>query len=105
MRENEYQARLIKKLHRMFPDIQVLKNDPQYQQGILDLTVLLPDFWAALEVKRSRTAKERPNQDYFVHKLNGLSFAAVIYPENEEEVLDALQQAFEARGRSCVSKS
>lgn len=105
MLENEYQARLIRKLKRMFPDIEILKNDPQYQQGIPDLTLLMPDFWALLEVKISPDAHEQPNQDYFVRKLDGMCFAAFIYPENEEEVLNALQQAFEARGRSCVPES
>jgi hypothetical protein len=105
MRENTYQAGLIKRLHRMLPDCVIIKNDPQYQQGILDITILLRDRWAMLEVKASRSARQRPNQDYFVELLNGMSFAAFIFPENEEEVLDALQQALAPRRRTRVSKS
>jgi hypothetical protein len=102
--ENQYQARLIKRLMATFPGCVVLKNDPSYQQGILDLTILYKNKWALLEVKRSRSAPARPNQDHFVHQLNDMSFAAYIYPENEEEVLNALQQAFEPPRRSRVSK-
>lgn len=103
MIESVYQAQLIKKLKDEFPGCVVLKNDAQYQQGILDLTILYQDTWASLEVKASITSPYRPNQRYFVKQLNDMSFAAFIYPENEEEVLIALHEAFASRGRACVS--
>lgn len=93
MTEAAYQGKLIRKLKQIFPGCVVLKNDPQYQQGILDLTLLVGSMWAMLEVKASRTARVRPNQGYFVEQLDKMSFAAFIYPENEEEVLCALQEA------------
>lgn len=95
MTENQYQAKLIKKLERLFPGCVILKNDSGLRQGILDLTLLYRDKWASLEVKRSAIAPVQPNQDYYVQQLDEMSFAAYIYPENEEEVLIALQQAFE----------
>lgn len=103
MTEAMYQAKLIRKLKRVFPGCVVLKNDPQYQQGILDLTLLWGWFWAMLEVKASPSSPERPNQRYFVEQLDHMSFAAFICPENEEEVLLALQEAFSSRGAACVS--
>lgn len=105
MNENGFQAKLIRRLKRMFPGCEILKNDPQYRQGMLDLTIFWEDQWAMLEVKKSSTAKERPNQDYYVRKMNSMSFAAFIYPENEEEVLTALQQAFASRRSTCVPQS
>lgn len=105
MTESAYQATLIRKLKRLFPGCEVLKNDPQYQQGILDLTVLWCDMWAMLEVKASASARCRPNQKYYVKQFNDMSFAAIIYPENEEEVLLALQEAFASRGATCLSQS
>jgi hypothetical protein len=51
------------------------------------------------------SASRQPNQDYYVEQLDEMSFAAYIYPENEEEVLSALQQAFESPRRTCVLKS
>lgn len=103
MTENVYQAQLIRKLKRMFPGCQVLKNDSQYLQGILDLTLFWGPYWAMLEVKASVNATERPNQAYYVEQMNDMSFAAFIYPENEKEVLTALQEAFASRGATRVS--
>ena len=105
MTENQYQAKLIKRLERMFPGCLVLKNDPDYRQGILDLTIFFGDRWAMLEPKASRRAKHQPNQDYYVDLANGMSFAAFIYPEIEEEVLSALQQALAPRRRTRVPQS
>ena len=34
-----------------------------------------------------------------------MSFAAFIYPDNEEEVLTALQEAFASRGATRLSQS
>lgn len=102
MAENKYQAKLIKTLERRFPGCVVLKNDPQYQQGILDLTILIEDMWAMLEVKDSPTSAVQPNQEYFVNQFNNMSFAAIIHPQNEVEVLNALQQAFEVSRRACI---
>jgi len=101
--ENQYQAKLIQKLKRMFPGCVILKNDPSYQQGMLDLTILWNDRWASLEVKMSESAPDQPNQGYYVDLLHEMSFASRIYPENEMEVLSALQQAFESPRGACVS--
>jgi hypothetical protein len=104
MTENQYQAQLIKKLEKMFPGCMIFKMDPSYQQGIPDLVMLWHKHWASLEVKPHASASVRPNQGYFIKRLNRMSFAAYIYPENEEEVLSALQQAFEPPRRARVSK-
>lgn len=92
--EAQYQAELIKKLKRMFPGCIVLKNDPNYIQGFPDLTVMFERHWAVLEVKRARNAPLRPNQEHYVSKASHMSFGAVIYPENEQEVLRALSRLF-----------
>ena len=105
MTENQYQAKLIKKLKRIFPGCLILKTDTSYQQGFPDLLVLWNECWASLEVKPMASASRQPNQDYYVEQLDEMSFAAYIYPENEEEVLSALQQAFESPRRTCVLKS
>lgn len=94
MTENEYQARLIKKLKRMFPGAIVLKNDSDYIQGIPDLLILFGNSWAALEVKASYSAPTQVNQTYWVELMDDMSFAAFIFPENEEDILDDLQITF-----------
>jgi hypothetical protein len=97
MLESEYQAKLIKKLRRMFPDCLILKNDTDYLQGIPDLLILHNDKWALLEVKPSEDADTQPNQPYYVRVGNEMSFAAFIYPENEAEVLNDLRATFRTR--------
>lgn len=97
MLERKYQPIVIKKLRAMFPGCVILKNDTDYMQGIPDLTIFFQDRWAVLEVKASADADEQPNQRFYVEKLNEMSFAAFIYPENEEEVLRELQHAFTSR--------
>lgn len=94
MKENEFQAKLIKKIKSIFIGCEVMKLDANYKQGIPDLLILYKDRWAILECKRSSNAKHQPNQDYYVDHLNEMSFSAFIYPENEEEVLNDLKSAF-----------
>lgn len=104
MLENQYQAMLIQRLKIRFPGCIVLKNDTSYRQGIPDLTVLfVGGFWAVLEVKASARAPMRPNQNYYVGLLDEMSFAAFIYPENEEDVLHDLQRAYEASRSARIS--
>ena len=95
--ERDFQSKLIKELKSIFPGCMVMKLDSSYIQGIPDLLVLYEDKWAVLEAKRSSNAKHQPNQDHYVEKMDEMSFSRFIYPENKEEVLRELQQAF----RSC----
>ena len=91
--ERDFQAKLIKELKVMFKGCIIVKNDPNYIQGIPDLLILYNDRWAALEVKKSKHAHHQPNQEYYVDLMDQMSFAAFIYPENKEEILYELQQA------------
>ena len=103
MRENKFQANLIKRIKKDLPGAMVLKNDPNYIQGIPDLLVLYNDRWAALECKRSQNAERQPNQEYYIETLGHMSYASFVYPENEEEVLYGLQQALTAGRPPCLS--
>lgn len=96
MKEQQFQSQLIKKLETIFPGCIVVKNDPSYIQGMPDLLVLYKNKWAALECKKSEKSHKQPNQEYYVNSMNDMSYASFVYPENEEEVLDELQQAFRA---------
>ena len=80
----------------MFPGCIVTKMDPTDIQGMPDLLILYKNKWATLELKRSRNAIHQPNQDYYVDKMNEMSFSRFIFPENEEEVLHELQQSLES---------
>lgn len=102
MLENKFKTQLVNELEEMFPGCIVVHLDPNEIQGIPDLLVLYGNKWAALEGKKSANATHRPNQDYYVDLMNRMSFAAFIYPENKEEVLYELQQAFNVRRSACV---
>lgn len=91
--ERVYQAQLIKRLEKEFPDCVIIKNNPNDIQGIPDLLILFRDRWAMLETKASEGAPSRPNQPYYVEYFDQMSYCSFIYPSNEEEVIDDLQHA------------
>lgn len=99
--ERNFQAKLIKELRSKYPEDIIFKNDAI--QGIPDVLILHGDTWASLECKRSANAPHRPNQDYYVDKMNDMAFSRFIYPENKEEVLRELEQSFETHGNARVS--
>lgn len=93
--ESKFQKELIDEIKRLFPGCIVMKNDSGYIQGFPDWTILYGERWAVLEAKRDKNASHQPNQDYYVMKLDDMSFARFVYPENKEEVLYELQQALQ----------
>lgn len=100
--ESGFQDKLMKELKERFPGCMTFKMD-QFQ-GVPDVLVLYNDTWATLECKRSANAKKQPNQDHYVGIMNEMSFSRFIYPENKEEVLDELQQAFDVRRATRISR-
>lgn len=90
--ESGFQDKLIKELKELFPGCMTFKMDQI--QGIPDLLVLYRDKWASLECKQFSRAKRQPNQEYYVGRMNEMSFSRFISPENKREVLDELQKAF-----------
>ena len=94
MLENRFKTKLANEIKDMFPGCMVLHLDPNEIQGIPDLLILYKNRWAALEIKKSANASHRPNQDYYVDLMDSMSFAAFIYPENKDRVLDELYRYF-----------
>ena len=103
--ERDFQASLIKELKSMFEGCMVMKLDSSYLQGIPDLLILYKNKWATLECKRNSRARKRPNQDYYVGLMDSMSFSRFISPDNKEEVLNDLQQAFKSRRTARVPRS
>lgn len=92
--ESGFQDKLRDDIKKLFPGCMIFKMDQI--QGIPDLLVLYKDKWAGIEVKRSANAKRQPNQEYYVDKMDEMSFSRFIYPENKEEVLDELCSYFKS---------
>lgn len=92
--ESGFQDKLRDELKEMFPGCMVFKMDQV--QGIPDLLILHENKWGSLECKKSASAKRQPNQEYYVRRMNDMSFSRFICPENKEEVLHDLRKAFES---------
>jgi hypothetical protein len=102
--ESRFQAEIIKDIRKMFNGCIILKNDASYLQGVPDLLVLFGTTWAALECKANPRASRQPNQDYYVAKLNDMSFAAFVFPENKDDILHGLQLAFRSARKARISQ-
>lgn len=94
MLENRFKTNLVKEIKNLFPGCLIFHLDPNEMQGAPDLIVLYKNKWATLEGKKTANASHRPNQDYWVSRMDGMSFSRFIFPENKEEVLHELEQAF-----------
>lgn len=103
-KESKFQADLIKRLSCEFPGCIILKNDPNYIQGIPDLSIFYKNRWAMLECKRSAKEAHQTNQDEYIEQADKMSFARFVYPENVEEVIDELQRAFQIKRSTRFSK-
>jgi hypothetical protein len=95
-KESDFQSSLIRELKSRFAGAIVTKLDSSQIQGLPDLLVLYKNRWASLECKRSETSPHQPNQDYYVNKMNEMSFSRFINPSNKEEVLNEMAEAFES---------
>ena len=104
-KENSFQSDLKKEILERLPGSKVMKNDPSVNAGIPDLIVLYKKKWAALECKRSKDAERTYIQERKVKLFNSMSYASFIYPENKEEVLNAMEQALGVRGDSRIHGS
>ena len=95
-KENQFQRTLVKEIRNHYNnECIVTKLDSGYIQGIPDLLILHKDKWATLECKKSKNAHRQPNQQYYVNKMDKMSFSKFIYPENKEEVLNELYETLE----------
>jgi hypothetical protein len=89
--ESTFQANLIRELKDTYSGGLIFKIGSNGMQGFADILILYEDKWAALECKRGRNSKKQPNQEYYVDRMNKMSFSRFISPENKEEVLCELQ--------------
>lgn len=104
-KESEFQTKLRKEIEERFEGSIVTKLDSGDIQGIPDLLILYKNKWAALECKRSSNENKQPNQDWYVKRMNEMSYASFIYPENKENVLNEMERSFKSSRATRVSKS
>lgn len=94
MKESDFQREIKQTIKERFPNAIIKKQDGL--QGFPDLLILNGNKWAALEVKVSGKAHHQPNQDNYVSRMNSMSYASFIFPENKEEVLNEVFEALES---------
>lgn len=97
--ESNFQKEFFDEARRRYPGCIALKNDSSYIQGFPDWTLLYEDKWAVLEMKKARGARKQPNQEYYVDKLNKMSFSRFVFPENKDEVFEDLDTFFKRKRR------
>lgn len=82
-------------LESRFPGGKLIKQEPLVSfQGIPDYLFLYQEHWAALETKAKPNSRREPNQEYYVEQMSGMSFAAFANPDNWQEVLSGMEEAF-----------
>lgn len=98
--EGKFKTALKKDIQERLPGAMVVYLNPNDIKGIPDMEVMYNDRWAVLEAKASEedyrkdiANPEKMSQSYYVKKMNEMSFAAFIFPENKEEVLNAMESA------------
>lgn len=92
--ESKFKRDVTEELRGLFPGCFITKLDAGDYQGVPDMLILFGSRWAVLEFKRGARSKRQPNQELYINRMNKMSFGSFISPENKEEVLDALKQAF-----------
>lgn len=102
--EKDFEQDLCKELEATFPGCVILKNDPNYIQGFPDRLILFKNKWAAFETKRETKSARQVNQEYYVSKLDDMSYSRFVSPENKDEFVDELQSTFGTRRKARAPK-
>ena len=97
-KEGTFQDSFINDITNLYPEAIVLKNDANYLQGFPDLTILTKHGAVIVECKKSDREQYQPNQEYYLGHMRAIGYPSfTVYPENCEEVLDAIQQSLQPR--------
>lgn len=86
MREADFQSKVIKYLRSKGCLVFKMQQNATTRIATPDILFLIDGFWGALECKKSKNAKFQPGQKEMVAKMDAMSFARVIYPENWTDV-------------------
>ena len=98
-KESDFEADFMERLDESMPEKGFwLKGNSAMRQGVPDRMYLNGPHWAALEFKKADGSDIQPNQPYYVEKLGAMSYAAFVTPENADEVISGIQQAFGVEG-------
>ena len=92
MKESAFQQLVIKWLRAKGCLVIKYQQNATTRASIPDILFLKEGFWGAIECKRSKTAKYRPGQKEMVAKMDEMSWARTVYPENWKETQKELEE-------------
>ena len=92
MKEADFQSKIVKWLRSKGCMVLKYQQNATTRAGIPDIIFLKEGFWGAIEVKKSKTAKFRPGQKEMVAKMNEMSWAKAVYPENWDETKKEMEE-------------
>ena len=90
--EKDFQAKFIKRIRRLGVKCYKQQMNATTRAGTPDYICLLGPVWFFLEFKRAKNAKKRPGQQENIDWANEVSFGWFCFPENEEEVYNAIKR-------------
>lgn len=96
--ERKFKKKVIEELHDIYPGAVLIGLDPEEIQGIPDLLFLYGPFWGTFETKRNLFSPVRPNQAFWVDKMNRMSYSSFLFPENKNDVFQDLDKTLLGRG-------
>lgn len=90
--EAKFQAKIISWLKKQGCLPIKYEQNATTKAGIPDIIFFKEGFWGALEVKKSKTAKFQPLQKEMIAKMDEMSWARAVYPENWDEIKKELEE-------------
>lgn len=81
-KEADFQATIIKWLRHNGCLVLKYQQNATTRAGIPDILFLKEGFWGAIEVKKAKNAPFRPGQKEMIAKMDEMSWAKAVYPEN-----------------------
>lgn len=92
VKEADFQAKIVRWLKSKKCIVLKYQQNATTHAGIPDIIFLKDGFWGAIEVKKSSKARVRPGQKENVEKMNEMSWAKFVFPENWDETKSELEQ-------------
>lgn len=93
--ESVFEKEFCKALRQSLGDEQTYTFKLTAAKGIPDRLILHKDKYALLEFKQHKDAKKQPGQETWINHFGNLAYAAIVYPENAEKVMQDILNYFE----------
>lgn len=92
MKEADFQAKVIKWLRAHQCIVLKYQQNATTRASVPDIIFLKEGFWGAVECKKAKNSPYRPGQKEMIEKMNSMSWAKAVYPENWAQVRAELEE-------------